>query len=337
MSGKRASNETMTVGGKKALLSSEERVESKKTIRINNKNVYALKIYEAQCTRLIQDKDLFDKIEIGKTYEFTFEKLNNQRLFYIVAYKEMEREERPLCDEVTDKDFTEGKYLKIKGYVVAFYEQPRTNAFSNVRVILCVKKSGLYVQCCMIVDLNSTKLFNFTTEDNNERVTAAFRYFDRIVNICHVFDVKCAEFHVDKDTVQRFNMDINGTIEKGDEDQDADMTECINISCAGTKHYRVIKIKKIVTNVVTYTSKSGQPSSMYKFEIKTEDDEAITACFFINKTLSEEKTIELESLDCNLKDGDEIRVVMYKKFNDNNYVIVSIMCINETEMYTVIV
>ncbi|ABQ52046.1 lef-3 [Spodoptera litura granulovirus] len=320
-----------------------ERVELKKSWRINNREVYRIQTICNNQTldRTVCNQELFDRIKEGYSYNFAYQKIN--RLYTITDMQEAEEPKALIVDGLSESLFANSAIVQLKAKVLGAYEfkdPGNKNGFSSVKVILFFMYNRDYVQCDLIINLSCINYFGITQHDNNaERLTkvlkTCYEYLNEDVlvqascRLSSVNSVKYCKLYMKENTemvlCDRDNND-------NDDDNEYYQTMVSNISY-GNKLFKCFPIAKLqYENAEFMNKKSHKIEKMIKFTIEDDTDEKYSCVYFNNNNDCDEKLMALNNIDIMLSNDEKIYAVVNRRYEDNNkYILTAILSYSSEE------
>ncbi|AQQ80386.1 LEF-3 [Betabaculovirus altermyunipunctae] len=308
-----------------------ETVMEKKCWRINNKDMYRIIArYENQTLdRSVLNKEVYDKLTEGSTYKFTYQKHN--RVFYIVSFEEIEACSGDGSDIklfLTQDDFNYERNVNLYAYVVCAYELRDYNngKFSMVKVCTVVKRDEQYVQCDLIINLNTVTTFDVGIHDDNAtRVTKVFTNLFQLRGKWCTVSATCNKTTLREITYYKLLLRPHTEIAEAQEfDPGTIDDQCCNISYLN-KIFKCIEVKTLRCTLNDYVSRfTNKPGRMIKLNIETVDGQTVACSAFLNNQKQEECMDSLQTVDMNVASGEKVYAIIFYKQGDDAYNLCSV-------------
>ncbi|QBQ01652.1 lef-3 [Hyphantria cunea granulovirus] len=294
-------------------------------MRINNNEVYGIKIYGTGTTRLVKTKELYDNIREGGSYKFTFEKIS--RLYYVTHFEEVENVQLKILESLTRDHFENLERVKVHAFIVGAYEFKLCTAGPQIKVVVCLKLDNDYVQCDLMVDLDGLTFLRFDTHDTvEERTSKMLSYFYNRLNKNVLIEAKCCKAVSGYQIYYKLALDGAASILDSDDIENFVEIEQLNISYLN-KQFSIVRVEKMEAEIVEYINKkTNKLNKMIKLTITPVDStKMIEACIFVNTKNQEDCVTSLQNVDVNVAHGEHIYCLMYRKPGDTKYVAVSVV------------
>lgn len=325
----------------KNVFESQDLVEEKYTLRINNKQIYRVKSRNSKgVSSVIVTKEAYDKIRENRSYNFKVEK-KSDRKYYLVEFEEVAKIV-PKNDNLKRSDFDSARDVNVSMKVCFAYELKRSAKFSMIKLVGVVKIEGEYCQIDVLVDLANSTCFGFTSNDDNAyRVSKALTEFFKLCDKWCSVEVQCVKSSTNG---VYYKMQLSDNrMEEVEEDE----AQTLDYECSNTvmcnvsykeKEFRMESLQRLECKILEY-SRDGRSKKMIKFMMYTKGGEFEGVSFLsdnINDDLLQEILSDVMNVNMDIGQDHDVYCVMHKRPCDAKYVVQSIMChAPNGEFYTV--
>lgn len=317
-----------------------ETVKDKKSWRINNKECYRIiachdnKVLD----RSVLNKKLYDEINVDCTYKFTYQKINE--LFYIVDYQLMEStvfDEIKNC--VTYNDFEFEQQIRLYIFIVCAYEfrEYTNNNFSTIKVCTVVKREDEFVQCDLLITLNTLTTFDIEQNDDNAtRVTKALKRLYQLKDKWCVAQVGCIKSIVQSTAYYKLvllpNTDITELEPEEEVHADKIGEEFSSISYKN-KVFRCVEVSQLTYSLTDFLHRaSNTVKKLFKISLTTTKLEKIDATAFMNNMKQEQCEEGLLAVNKIVANKELVYAILTKKHEDKaNYCMTSVVTYSKSK------
>lgn len=308
---------------------------------MNNKECYRIIARHGNLVldRSVLDEKVYNEINVKSTYKFTYQKIN--RLFYIVDYKLVDTlisDEIKHC--VTYDDFQLEKEIRLYLFIVCAYEvrDYNDNNFSTIKVCTIIKREEEFVQCDLLINLNTLTTFGIELNDDNAtRVTKALKRLYELKDSWCVAQVSCIKNELRTTSYYKLMLQPHSAITELEPEEEEVHTDKIgnefpNISYMN-KVFRCVEVSQLTCTLMDFVHKvTGKINKLFKISLETKNDEKINATAFINNMKQEQCEEGLQAVDINVANGEVVYAIITNKHGDQaNYCLTSIVTYSKSE------